>query len=277
MEELMRKPKYSVVIFLLSLVFLAAPAAQAGKISARGAGIVIAAVVSAASYTPGLAPGSIASIYGNDMAIGHYTADSLPLPTRLAFTSLTIIEKNGGLHDAPLFFVSPGQINFLIPANVKLGECQFMVNNEGALGFSDWIPITSTAPSLFTANSLGFGPPAGYVLRLRNGQEIYEPIATYDSSQRQAKPVPIDLGPESDQVFLILFGTGVRLASSTGPIAAFVGAEVLPVAFAGATVGFEGLDQVNLRIPRNLAAKGEVKLIVGTDKGLSNPVQIIVR
>jgi hypothetical protein len=68
---------------------------------------------------------------------------------------------------------------------------------------------------LFSANSNGQGVPAASVLRVRGDAQLYEPVARYDA-QRNSSSEPIDLGQEGDQVFRILFGTGIRAAAPPG-------------------------------------------------------------
>src|SRR5262249_11132981 len=79
-------------------------------------------VVSAASYTTRVATESIASAFGTGMANQVMAATTIPLPTVLAGSSLTITDSAGVARPAPLFFVSPNQINFQIPAETAAGN-----------------------------------------------------------------------------------------------------------------------------------------------------------
>jgi uncharacterized protein (TIGR03437 family) len=68
-------------------------------------------VVNAASYAPGpVAPGSIISIFGTNLAASAGSAGTLPLPTDINGT-----EVNFGSYAAPLLGVSPSQINAQVP------------------------------------------------------------------------------------------------------------------------------------------------------------------
>jgi uncharacterized protein (TIGR03437 family) len=49
------------------------------------------------------------------------------------------------------------------------------------------------------------------------------------------------------------------------------------VTFAGAQGDFVGLDQSNLRIPRSLAARGEVEVLLTVDAQVANPVRINIK
>lgn len=63
---------------------------------------------------------------------------------------------------------------------------------------------------------------------------------------------PIDLGPETDEVFLVLFGTGIRGRSSLASVRVTIDGVEAPVEYAGPQGEFAGLDQVNVKLPRAL-------------------------
>jgi len=235
------------------------------------------ASLSAASYNGELASESIAAAFGQNLASGTAVASSLPLPTTLAGTTVKIKDSEGAERDAPLFFVSPTQINYQVPAGTSVGIADVTVYRGGNLVAKGTIPITDKAPGLFTADASGQGAPAGIVLRVRGDAQIIEPLARYDPQQQRFVPVPIDLGPESDQVFLILFGSGFRAPSSPDAIGVSIGGENAEVLFAGPAPGFIGLDQANVRLPRSLAGKGEVSILLTADNRSANTVTVRVR
>lgn len=103
-----------------------------------------------------------------------------------------------------------------------------------------------------------------------------EPIAQFDAPSGRFVARPIDLGPETDQVFLILFGTGIR-GGTTISTAANVGGFNAPVEYAGAQGSFTGLDQINLRLPRTLAGRGEVDVLITVKGKPANPVKVRIR
>jgi hypothetical protein len=74
-------------------------------------------VVSSADYKSGLAPGSIASAFGPGITTVTQIA-TLPLPVVLADVSVGVLDSASKQFQAPLFFVSPGQVNFLVPEGV---------------------------------------------------------------------------------------------------------------------------------------------------------------
>ena len=234
--------------------------------------------VSAASYGGELAADSIVAAFGLNLAASTAVARSLPLPTTLAGVTVKVTDSEKVTRDAPLFFVSPSQINYLVPTGTKPGLAEIAVFNGGNQVAKSETPVNPVAPALFTADASGKGPPAAVALRVRaDGSQSTEPVARYDAALQRFVPVPIDLGPESDQVFLILYGTGFRAGSESDSVATFIGDEIAETLFAGAAPGFAGLDQANVRMPRSLAGKGEVSVLLLADNRASNAVTVNVR
>src|SRR5262249_25817064 len=150
-------------------------------------------------------------------------------------------------------FVSPGQINYLIPPGTVNGAATVTVTSGDGIISIGTAQITTVAPSLFSANADGQGVAVGVALRSSNGQaQPSEPVFQFNAAQNKYVTRPIDLGPETDQVFLVLFGTGLRNRSSLPAVTVKMGGVDGRVDFAGAQGGFVGLDQINVLIPRSL-------------------------
>src|SRR5262249_37453681 len=138
--------------------------------------------------------------------------------------------------------------------------------------------ITDVAPGLFTADASGGGPVAGGALRARpDGSQIYEPIVNFDQAQNKFVTIPIDLGPASDQVFLSLFGTGLRFRLSESTVKVTIGGMEVPAPYAGPQGTLQALDQLNVRLTRTLAGKGEVDLVVTVDGKEANKTRVNIR
>ena len=75
-------------------------------------------------------------------------------------------------------------------------------------------------------------------------------------------------------MFLTLYGTGIRGRSSLAGVTCRIGGVDAPVIFADAQGGFVGLDQVNVRVPRVLAGRGEVELVLTVDGQATNTVRV---
>jgi uncharacterized protein (TIGR03437 family) len=246
----------------------------AGLVTVAGA----VASVSAASFTgAALAPDSIVSAFGTMLATATQIANSLPLPTTLAGTTLRVKDSAGAERSAPLFFVSAGQINYLMPAGLANGPATVTVTSGDGSVSVGVVQAATVAPGLFAANANGQGAASGVALRVRGETQTFETIARFDSAQNRFVTAPIALGPESDQVFLILFGTGLRNRGSLAAVTCTIGGVAAPVLFAGETPGLAGLDQVNIGpLPRALAGRGEVDVVLMVDGRPANIVRISI-
>jgi uncharacterized protein (TIGR03437 family) len=231
---------------------------------------------SAASFnTVTLASDSIVSAFGADLATEVHAAESLPLPTKLAGVSVTVRDSAGRVKLAPLFFVSPNQINYLMPPDLAEGSATVKIANGRGLTIESLTEIGSFAPGLFSANASGAGPAAAAALRVRaNGEQVYEPVARYDPQTQTFMPVPIDLSAAAEQVYLILFGTGVRHRGALEDVTVGIGETELPAIYAGPTPGAEGLDQVNVLLPAGLRGRGEQTVALRVNGEISNGVNV---
>jgi uncharacterized protein (TIGR03437 family) len=243
-------------------------------------GTATVANVSAASFAAGgtLASESIAAAFGANLAADTQTAPSLPLPTQLAGVSVKIRDSAGAEQVAPLFFVSPGQINYQVPPGTTAGLASVTVTRDDSIVAAGLVEIAGVAPGLFSANQSGQGVAAALALRLKaDGSQQFEPVARLDPAQNHFVAEPIDLGPETDQVFLVLFGTGIRFRSSLSAVTSTIGGTSSEVLFADAAPGFVGLDQVNLRLPRSLLGRGDVGVVFSVDGKAANTVRVSIR
>ncbi len=189
--------------------------------------------VSAASFRPdtALAPESIASAFGENLATGSEAASSLPLPAELAGTTLSVTDSQGVERAADLFFASPGQVNFLIPALTAAGPATVTIRSGDGSVSAGPVEIAPVSPSLFTANSTGEGLAAATALHVpESGVRTSKPVARFDPELGAIVAEGINFGPETNQVYLLLFGTGIR--GFSGDVTVTVGEE--PVSVLGA-------------------------------------------
>lgn len=235
--------------------------------------------VSAASYSGAkLASDTITSAFGQNLAAATQGVSSGALPTTLAGVQVVVVDSAGAGRPAPLFFVSPSQINFLMPAGLAAGPASVAVINTGAAISLGASRIDAVAPGLFSADASGRGVAAALALRIKaDGTQSYEPVARFDAAQGKMVAVPIDLGPATDQVFLLLFGTGLRHRSSLAAVSVAIGNSPAAVAYAGEQGSLVGLDQINVSLPRNLIGRGDLDVVLTADGTASNPVRITVK
>ena len=246
-----------------------------GAITITGA----VASVSAASFGGAeLASESIVAAFGAGLATTTQIVTTVPLPTELAGTSVKVRDSAGMERPAPLFFVAPAQVNYLIPTGTAAGAATVtMTSGNGAVS-TGVVQIATVAPGLFSANASGQGVAAGVALRVKaDGAQVFEPIARFDQSQNRLVAIPIDLGPEGEQVFLILYGTGFRFNSALPAVTCGIGGVNAEALYAGVAPGFVGLDQTNVRLPRSLAGRGEVDVVLAVDGKAANMVRISVK
>ncbi len=235
--------------------------------------------VSAASMLPGeLASGQIVAAYGENLAAITESAADLPLPSELGGARALITDSKGVERWALLLFASPKQINYLLPEETAEGVSTVKITNAAGAVSAGLIEVTTLAPGLFTANSDGYGAAAAVVLRIRSdGAQSFEPVAQFDAAQSRFVAAPIDLGTEGDQVFLLLFGTGIRGHGALEAVKARIGGADAEVLYAGPQGRLVGVDQTNIRLPRDLAGRGDVDVVLTADGKTANTVRIAIK
>jgi uncharacterized protein (TIGR03437 family) len=217
-----------------------------------------AAAVSAAHYSAQdpVTPDGIASVFGLNLATTTEINTTLPLPTKLAGTTVRV---NGVA--APLFYVAPQQINFLIPSETQPGTAVIEVTNAVGTVSRGEILVASTAPGIFTANSRGDGAPAA----LATGDGVsYYAVGNPDGTSN-----PVQAGHH-----IVLYGTGFRRAPYD-TVKVTIGGVNAPVHYAGAQPNFAGLDQLNTQVPAGLS--GVVDLVLTVNGRAANVVKVRVK
>ncbi len=237
------------------------------------------ALVSAASYIGGapLAPGSLAAAFGQGLARQVEVATALPLPGVLAGTRLVFQKPDKSFITAPLLFVSPGQINFVVPS-LPDGTTSVVATIDDKGVSTGTVEIQRVAPGLFSANADGRGVAAALALKVSaNGTQASQLTFQCGATRGSCASLPIDLGGEADQVILLLFGTGIRGRSSLSQVTATIGGVNAEVLYAGPQGEFAGLDQVNVRLPRSLAGRGELSLVLSIEGKAANTVTVNIQ
>src|SRR5262249_25025013 len=143
-------------------------------------------------------------------------------------------------------YVSPLQINYIIPSGAVSGALSVVVTSGDGTVSTGTVQVSAVAPAIFTADSSGSGVPAASLPRRTvNGSQIYEGLSQFDLASNRFRTIPIDLGPQGEHVFLILYLCGVRHAAANAVSVVIGGNAVSPV-FTGPAPGFTGLDQINV-------------------------------
>ncbi len=253
---------------------------------ARDISAVAVSTVSAASFEAvAIAPDSIVAAFGAGLATQTIVASDadpsqpgIQLPTQLAGTTVEINGRRAGL-----FFVSNAQVNLVVPSATEPGVANVVVRSGDGTVSNGTVQITPVAPSVFSANSTGKGVPAAALLRVKsNGQQFFEQVSQFDQAAGRHITKPIDLGPEGERVFLIMFLTGIRRVQDANGdgnfnenVRVLIGGDPVTPFFAGPQPDFVGLDQVNIELPRTLIGRGIVNLSVNaTGSATSNLVEV---
>ncbi|MCU1260462.1 MAG: hypothetical protein JWO80_3347 [Bryobacterales bacterium] len=226
-----------------------------------------ASIVNSASNLPNdYAPNTIVSIYGVNLASGTQSlpANSSKLPTTLGGVTVYM-----GIGAASLFYVSPTQINILVPNTLLPGPVAISVVRQGSSGPAATIVLGETAPGLFQSNP-------GTLL------------ATHADGSLITAASPASAG---EVIVIYAVGLGRTIPDSSAGQVAYAAAPIQHLAdlrvlvngnaidprliyYAGLTPGFAGLYQINVQLPGEVPGNPEVRVAIGSQMsaaGLSLP------
>lgn len=201
------------------------------------------ATVSAASYTSGpLAAKSIVAAFGTELARRTFTAESLPLPTELGGTTVRVTDSAGVTRTAPLFFVSPNQVNYQIPADTALGLATLQIVNAEGRMTTGALRIGANSPAFFTLDQSG------------RGAAVALDAFTFTPAPFNAKR------PNSEPNVIAFFTTGLGAdvtdaeGNAADSVKLGIGEVATTVLYAGRAPGLVGANQVNVVLPANIVA-----------------------
>jgi uncharacterized protein (TIGR03437 family) len=209
------------------------------------------------------APDAFLSAYGQALSVVEASAASAAFPTTLAGVTATLTDASGVARTAALSYVSPSQVNLVVPTGTAIGTASVSIG-----GASTAIRIGPTAPGLFQLNAARVA--AALAVRVTNGQSSQIPVPVFDCASGTCRTVPIALDAQST-VYLSIYGTGIRHGAS---VTCTVGGVPVPVSYSGAQGTYPGLDQVNVPLGAALRGLGEVDVVVTADGKVSNAVRI---
>jgi uncharacterized protein (TIGR03437 family) len=234
--------------------------------------------VSSASYAAGeVAADSIVAVFAGEAALEAEAAAAQPLPSALAGVEVRVTPNGGAARSAGLLFVSPSQINLVMPAGLPEGEARVEIVGGGSVRAQSTVRVARVSPGIFAADGTGRGAAAAVAVRVApDGTQTSQVAFQCVGTPAQCSPVALNAGGPADQLVLVLFGTGIRGRSSLANVQVSVGGLLLPVQYAGAQGGFAGLDQVNLAIPRTLVGRGLLAVQMFVDGRPSNAVTIVL-
>ncbi|MCC6265182.1 MAG: hypothetical protein IT169_16525 [Bryobacterales bacterium] len=217
----------------------------------------VLAATNGASFTAGVSPGSLATLFGVSLGAGQSAeASSQPLPIELAGTSVTV----NGVR-AALLFVNDLQINFVTPLSNAGDTARIVVETAEGVSSVFEAPLLASDPAIFFDS----GSNVGAVLRSGSGEKT-------------------DRVPALPGAFVEIFATGLGplLPGGRGvpprtemPVSATIDGQPMLVDYAGVAPGFVGLYQVNAKVPEDLAP-GVYALRLHQGGKESNSVNVIV-
>lgn len=263
----------------LRIMVVAIDAQSHSSIAFSAQNLIIAgnlAVVSAANYQANFAPGTLCSGFGTSLVV-PVTAEASSSLYQKNGTTAEIVDSAGQYYRAPLLYAGKAngydQVNFYLPEEVAPGAATITVIASNGGVSASLLNIQPTAPAIFTIEQNGKGDAAI--------------VATSDS-------INFDLGfaqqdPTKD-VYVSLFGTGWRFAnqaqggkallngapSSTAPVIVELDGNPVEVLYAGAQSEYLGLDQINIKLPKDLVA-GVYPLTIKFGDQTSNLVMLRIK
>ncbi len=229
---------------------------------------VIVSNVSAANYTLStLAASSIGTIFGYNFASAPAEFNGAP-PVSLGGVSVSVLDSNGASRAAPLFYVSPIQINYEVPDGTATGAATITVTSSTGLTGSGTTAVASVAPGIFELT------PAGLIAAIPvdiapDGSQSFANVYQVNGAG-QVVPLPVDLS--AAQVYLEIYGAGIRNASN---VTVTIGGVNVPVYSSGSQGIDPGLDQINAGpLPPSLIGRGQVNVAVTANGQAANTTNI---
>ena len=226
----------------------------------------------ATSSTATIAPGELVTAYGQNMTPNTPYEIFGPLPTLYYGDSVSIVDSANQTWAAPMAFVSPGQVTFQVPVGVATGPAKVSIVSSGGTQTASNVQVAAVAPSLFALNGSSLAA-AGTIDVSTGGVKYGADYQTTSGASLAANP--ISLGAATDQVYLVLYGTGFDAAGTSG-VTVTVGGVPATVVYSGSQGLFTGLDQVNVLLPASLASKGTVEVQLTANGVAANAVQIVI-
>jgi uncharacterized protein (TIGR03437 family) len=232
--------------------------------------------VSAASGTAPVAPGSIVSIYGSNLATTGTSAASLPLPILLGGTSVIITDSTGAQTALPLFYAGPTQINAQIPPTASAGAATLTITTAANGTQTGPVTLAEIAPGLFSANESGKGVAAAQ-LTTNAADGTQTTFNIFQCSGGTGTCVAVSFDVSGGNTALVLYGTGIQNRAALSDVTVTIGGLTLPAAYAGAVPNYAGEDQVNVLLPSSLAGSGTVNVSVTVSGTVSNVVTVAIQ
>jgi uncharacterized protein (TIGR03437 family) len=248
---------------LVSLAFAPLLLAQQPIVYYRG-------TVNAASLAPfglpnaPIAQGSIFTIFGENLGPAQpQTVTAFPLSTTFLGVSISVTQAGVTTQAYPIF-VSPGQVNAVMPSSVTPGLASLRLFYNSVKSNAIPIQIGASAPGIFAISSGGYGPGV---------------IQNFVSSSNQ--PINSSVAPASPGQTVVIWGTGLgpvtfpdNVAPTAGnvatPVSVTVGGQPASVLYSGRSPCCSGLDQIVVTMANNVPLGCWVPVTINAGGVVSN-------
>ena len=189
-----------------------------------------------------------------------------------------MVDSTGASRLAQLLYVSPTQINYLIPAGTAPGTATMnIVDGTGNVRTST-AQIQTVAPALFTANADGQGVVSATAYRTIAAGTLAFPIPVYQclDAPGGCVSVPIELGVDTP-IYVTFYATGLRGRSSDSAVTVTIAGQTVPIrsiSSADDSSAQAGMDEVLVGLVLSLRGSGESDVIIAVDGKTSNTGRI---
>ena len=198
-------------------------------------------VVNAGSLAPTVAPGSLVSLFGEDLAAAPASFTEDPLPLQSDLTSVCF-----GVRPAPLLSAGPGQINAQVPWETPLGAAAVLVYRAGAASNRVNAEVREIAPGILDRGVLQAGKPCP--VSVTSGVRPGAYLEVYGTGLGSISRLPPS-------------GSASALPSLTDVLPrAYLGSRELRVLYSGLLPGVVGLYQTNTQVPEDFPPTAPVGL-----------------
>jgi uncharacterized protein (TIGR03437 family) len=241
--------------------------AQMASFSGTGVFLNPKGVLNAASFAPAgnpISPGEFLTLYGAGLAPSTATAKP-PYPPSSNNGVIVLINNVA----APLYYVSPTQINCLVPFGTEGPSATIVVQNGTAASNKVTVPVAASSPGIYAINEAGSGPGAilhaDYTLVSAAQPAISgETVLVYLTGMGAVSPTVAD-GTAG--------GSNPLNRTTISPVNVYVGGQPATVVYSGLAPGYPGLYQINVTLPA-LAVSGNVPLAIQTSNAFHDQVDI---
>lgn len=263
----MRRTRCFAVSIILVLFIGQACPASAQSADDNAPFFTAAGVVQAATQTAGaLAPNTLATIYGTNLSWTTHSLTAADLNEGTLPTSLDGVTVYVDNIPSNLIYVSPGQINFLIPYEIVASSVSVVVVRQGVSGPYDAngnpsavVPLALTAPGFFEWNgNFAVAEHAdGTLITPTSAAQAGEVVVLYATGLGRTSPDTAS-GVVPQTAMPILYFPELQV---------LINGVALPrqnIFYAGVTPDFAGLYQINLLLPDSVPADPEIQIVIGS-------------